>query len=317
MAPAKTSRRRMQSRRVLLAAALAFLGAALAPAAFAQHPGVPQARSLAARVALADAVAIATVTAAEPGRLTCGDVRVLAGTLPERFEVKRGATAPPPLGVGDRAIFLLRGARPPYVLVDQPKETIRLADAAAEARWAAAVGDWLAVRSRPAAWIPLYERWIDEGPDTLRELAVNGLTDKAAPFQPIPDATSAAFADRAWDAARSPAARRVYALLASFSGPGGERLADGLLTAPLDCDAGVAAAALQAAPRRPAAASAIVARGLDHSDAEVRRAALSIAQVLRDRADPGLRARIERVSREDAESWLRAEAERTLTALAP
>ena len=216
-------------RRLLICVALA---AGFAAPGNAQHPGVPHDRSLAARLALADAIAIATVLREEPGRLDCGEVRVLEGSLPESFAVKRAPSAPPPLGVGDRAIFLLRGARPPYVLVDQPKETIRLADAAAEERWADAISGWLAVRDRPAAWPALYAGWIDDGPDTLRELAVNGLSDPAAPFQPIPEATAAAYGDLAWDAARPISARRAYALLASLTQPGSDRLVEGFRAAP-------------------------------------------------------------------------------------
>ena len=301
---------------------IAVLGAALAVvappgAARGQHPGVARQRSLAARLALADAVVIATIESEAPGRLACGSVRTLSGTVPERLEVKRSASAPPPLAVGDRAILLLRGARPPYVLVDEPEETIRLADPGSEDRWAAAVSGWLAVRSEPAAWPALYSRWIDEGPDTLRELAVNGLTDLKAPFQPIPPATGAAFGDRAWDLARPLAARRSYALLAVSSAEGSARLVAGFGAAPDDSDPVVADAALRAVQRDPATASPVVAHALDHSDAEVRRAALQAAQNLRDRAAPELRARIERVSREDSESWLRAEAERTLAGLVP
>jgi hypothetical protein len=306
----------------LRALCTAFLGAALALAAppgpvRAQHPGVAHPRSLAERLELADVVVIATVEREAPGRLTCGAVRALAGDVPETFELKRSASAPPPLAVGDRALLLLRGARPPYVLVDRPEETIRLADGGSEDRWAAAVSAWLAVRGRPAEWPALYARWIDEGPDTLRELAVNGLTDPKAPFQPIAPAIAASFGDRAWDAARPLPARRAFALLAAFSPEGSARLVSGFRAAPADCDPAVASAALRAAQRDAAAASPIVARALDHSDAEVRRAALQAAQNLRERAAPELRARIERLSHEDAESWLRAEAERTLAALVP
>jgi hypothetical protein len=307
---------------VLRALRIAVLGAALAVVAppgvaHAQHPGVAHQRSLAARLALADAVVIATVESESPGRLACGSVRTLLGTVPERLELKRAATAPPPLAVGDRAVLLLRGARPPYVLVDEPEETIRLADPGSEERWAAAVSGLLAVRGEPAAWPALYSRWIDDGPDTLRELAVNGITDPKAPFQPLPSAAGAVFGERAWDLTRPLPARRAYALLAALSQEGSTRLVAGFGAAPNDSDPAVATAALRAVLRDPAAASPTVAHALDHSDAEVRRAALQAAQSLRDRAAPELRARIERVSREDSESWLRAEAERTLAALVP
>jgi len=46
----------------------------------------------------------------------------------------------------------------------------------------------------------------------------------------------------------------------------------------------------------------------------VRRSAVQAAQLLGGRASPELRARIERLAREDDESWLRAEAQKTLGA---
>jgi len=291
------------------------LASGLAPAARAQHPVAPTTRPLPERAALADAVVVATVEEVELGRLRIANARALAGSVPERFEVKRSPGAPPPLAAGDRAILLLRGARAPYVLVDKPEETIRLGDAASEERWTAAVSAWLAVRDRPRAWVPIYLDWIDGGPDTLRELAVQGLTDPSALFQPIAPEVYAGLARAAWDVERSLPARRTAALLARFGTGGAGPLAAGLLDAPLDCDPTVAVAALHAAASQPGVdPTAVLIRGLDHADAEVRRSAVQAAQLLGGRASPELRARIERLAREDDESWLRAEAQKTLGA---
>ena len=306
--------------RALRGAPLLALGAALllGQAAWAQHPIGARTRPLHTRLGLADAVAVASVAEVGVGRIRLEHARGLSGALPESFEVKRSPSAPPPLAAGDRALLLLRGARPPYVLVDQPEETIRLVDASSEERWAEAVSSWLRVRERPQAWVKLYLGWIDEGPDTLRDLAVQGLTDARAPFQPVSPEVFAGLARAAWDPERPLAARRAAALLASFEPGGGGALAAGLLAAPLDCDSVVAEAALRAAPRQAGDDPApVLMRGLDHVDAEVRKTALQNAQTLTAGVPPELLARVERVAREDAESWLRADAERALAAMQP
>jgi len=303
-------------RRLPLGGALLAVGLALAAVAGAQHPVGPRTRALHARLAQADAVAVATVKSVEPGRLHLDDVRSLHGDVPSPFQVKRAPGAPPPLAAGDRVLLLLRGARPPYVLVDQPEETIRLADADAEERWSEAVRAWLAVRERPAAWVPLYLAWIDGGPDTLRELAVQSLGDLGAPFQPVPAQVFAGLGAAAFDPARPLAARRAAARLAFLSPEGADALAGGFLSAP-EADAVVAQAALRAAPREGGAkGSALLLRGLAHSDAEVRRTALRAARGLGAGASPELRAAVQRLAGDpDAESWLRAEAAETLGVL--
>jgi len=306
-------------RRSLHAAGLALVVAAtLAGAARAQHPIAPTTRALPERMALADAVAVARVAAVDLGRIRLEEARALSGSVPASFEVKRAPGSPPPLAVGDRAILLLRGARAPYVLVDKPEETIRLADAAAETRWVAAISAWLAVRERPRAWVQVYLDWVDGGPDTLRELGVRGLTDPKAPFQPLAPEIYADLGRAAWDPQRSLPARRTYAILARFGPKGAEQLAEGMRSAPLDCDAAIAEIALNAATAQTAfEPGPILIRGLDHGDAEVRRSALQAAQSLRGRANAELKARIERVAREDGEAWLRADAERALALLNP
>jgi hypothetical protein len=289
--------------------------AASGPAA-AQHPAGPRARAFHERLGKADAVAVATVKSVEPGRLRMDEVRSLHGDVPSPFQAKRAPGAPPPLAAGDRVLLLLRGARPPYVLVDAPDETIRLADSASEERWSAAVLAWLAVRERPEAWVPLYLSWIDAGPDTLRELAVKSLGDPAAPFQPLRPEVFAGLGAAAWDPARSLAARRAASQLAFLDTAGGEALAAGFLRAE-DADPVVSQAALRVAPRLgPARGSSLLLRGLDHRDAEVRRTALRAARGLGAGAEPALRDAIARLAQDpDVESWLRADAAETIAAL--
>lgn len=306
--------RRASLRNLALAAALAVL----AHAAHAQHPAPPSTRPFPTRAALADAIVVASIEEVELGRLHVANVRTLAGEVPERFQVKRAPGAPPPLAAGDRAILLLRGARPPYVLVDEPRETIRLADAASEERWTAALSAWLAVRDRPRAWIEVYLDWIESGPDTLRQLAVQGLIDPKAPFQPVDPGVYEELARRAWDPERSLEGRRVAALLARLGA--GPALARGLLAAPLDCDPEIASAALAGAVGHEGFdPTPVLLRGLDHRDADVRKNAVdgarNAAPFWGGHLQPELRERIERLAREDGESWLREQAEKTLAML--
>jgi hypothetical protein len=304
-------RRRLRTARAALALACAL---AASPPAAAQHPVGPRTRSFHERLGKADAVAVATVKSVQPDRLRLDGVRSLYGDVPDPFLVKRGPGAPPPLAAGDRALLLLRGARPPYVLVDAPDETIRLADPASEERWSAAVSAWLAVRERPEKWVPLYLSWIDAGPDTLRDLAVHSLGDPSAPFQPLAPEVFSGLGAAAWDPARSLAARRAAAQLAFLGAGGAEALASGFLAAK-DPDPVLAQAAVRVAPRLgPARGSALVLRGLAPGDAEVRRIALRTARGLGG-MEPELRDAIARLAQDpDAEPWLRADAAEALAA---
>ncbi|HEX2486382.1 MAG TPA: hypothetical protein VHQ66_13825 [Myxococcota bacterium] len=315
-ADAARADRCLRGRRGAASLALAFALLALAELALrgpalAVHPIAPRMRSAHARLGAADLVVVATVESVSEGRIALADARALRGHAPDRFLVKRSPVAPPPLAAGDRALLLLRGARPPYVLVDRPDEVIRLADAAAEARWVAAFEGWLAARARPAAWPALYAAWIDSGPDTLRDLAAASLADPAAPFQPLPPAFGASFGDAAWDVARPLAARRAAAAAALRTG-GVERLVERFASAPGEPDPAISVAAVAAAGLlRGPARDAALARALAHADAEVRRAALRILEGTG--APPeGLRDAVARVARDDPESWLRAQAEQVL-----
>jgi len=159
--------------RASLALQLALVGAAAAQPF--GHPGLVGPRPLPARLAAADVVAVVRVERVEEGRIALALEDALVGAPPAAFEVKRSPLHPPPLATGDRALLLLRGARPPYVLADEPSEVIRLADAGMAARWTSAVRATLAHRDDPAALAKLYREWTENGPESLRELGAAGL----------------------------------------------------------------------------------------------------------------------------------------------
>jgi hypothetical protein len=156
---------------------------ALAGAASAQpmgHPLPPGLRPFHERVAQVEVAAVVRVTRVDEGRIEVVRETALAGAPPERFEVKRSPLSPPPLATGDRALLLLRGARPPYVFADLPSETIRLEGDAMAARWSAAVKDVLTHENEPRRLVSIYQDWIEHGPETLREIARSSLMDLAA-----------------------------------------------------------------------------------------------------------------------------------------
>jgi hypothetical protein len=163
---------------VLLGLALLLPGGARAQ--FVGHPLPPAPRPFHDRVAEAEVAAVVLVEQVQEGRISVRRETLLAGTPPERFEVKRSPIRPPPLATGDRALLLLRGARPPYVFADQPSELIRLSDAAMAARWQETVREVIARRGDPAALVPIYLDCVDTGPETLREIGKSSLLDLAA-----------------------------------------------------------------------------------------------------------------------------------------
>jgi hypothetical protein len=165
-------------RRALLGFAL--LWPAVTGAQNLGHPLPPGLRPFHERLAGAEVVAVVRVLRVDEGRIEVLREDSLAGEAPERFEIKRSPLNPPPLATGDRALLLLRGERPPYVLADQPAEVIRLEGDAMAARWGDAVRHVLASGARPAALVPVYLDWIDGGPDTLSEIGRSSLLDLAA-----------------------------------------------------------------------------------------------------------------------------------------
>jgi hypothetical protein len=151
---------------------------ALGGAAAAQpigHPFPPAPRAFHVRLAAAAVVAVVRVERVAEGRIALRLEQALFGSPPGSFEVKRSPQRPPPLATGDRALLLLRGDRPPYVLADEPSEVIRLADDAMAARWSGAASQALAAQTDPEALAAVYADWVEHGPASLRDLGAAGL----------------------------------------------------------------------------------------------------------------------------------------------
>jgi len=175
--------------RAPLLAALCALLAGLPPSqAGAQgmlnHPLPKGPRPLHEIAANADAIAIGTVGSVSESRIRVHDAIDVTGPVPSDFDVKRAPSNAPVFQTGDRALFFLRGARPPYLLADDPKENIVI-PAGGEVEWILAMRTFADARHDPAQLRTLYFAWIDGENGTLRDLAVRSLADPAAPFQPI------------------------------------------------------------------------------------------------------------------------------------
>jgi hypothetical protein len=287
---------------------IAWLALAVASAASAQHPLPPRDRTLAERVALADAVALARVALVEPGRLHLEDARALRGEVPDGFQVKRSPLAPPPFEEGDLAVFFLRGARSPFVLADAPREMIRPADEAAARELAQAVGDLVAAGDDPARILALHAAWLEGPDDGLRELAVAGLDD---PLRPPTPAFALERARVALDATRPPGARRASARVAALDAealalllawiPGGSSGADGAV---------VDVALRKAVLLRAAKADEAILRALASPDPGIRRSGLLAASGLRDHAGEKLRAEVAALAQREPDPEVRTDAER-------
>src|SRR5690606_37651576 len=134
---------------VIVVALLAWL--AFAAGARAQHGMTSGPRPLHLRLAAADVVAIATVAAVTEGSVALRDAVVLRGEAAPDFELKRAPSKQIPYAVGLAFVLPLRGARSPYVLVDDAREIVTLRDDAAIAAWREALPALLAAGDDPDA----------------------------------------------------------------------------------------------------------------------------------------------------------------------
>ncbi|MCP3984885.1 MAG: hypothetical protein GY723_10885 [bacterium] len=269
-------------------------------------------RPLQARVALADLVVVAEIVGLSDGRIEAVSANRLKGTAPDRFEIKRRGSAGPPLAIQDRALLLLRGARSPFVLVDEPAETIRLLDTPGEDAWTQAITDVLTHRNNPSVLASAMLEWIDEGPAALRDTALISLGPLLAASDALRDEIAL---DRAAAAARSelPAeARAISAKLAGECEIGQDRLvaelagADGLEASSL------ALALRLGSLRGHADLETLYRRALDSNDPELRRVAardpataLKIGQFAENA--------LTRLAEEDPDQLVRRAARKTLT----
>jgi hypothetical protein len=297
-----------------LAIPIALLAAGLAIAAAAEQRGVhgrlglPAERPLHVRVALADAAAIGTVDAVELGRIRVRDAIPILGDVAEAFELKRAPSRPPALEPGDRALLILRGARPPYVLVDDGGETGTLVDAASEALWLEAVR---AVHRNPGAGLlDVYRSWLDGARAPLRRAAVIGLGDPEAPFQPLPPNAADRLARLAVDPDADLELRRLSGRVATQSEVGRRAL---LVRLPGGdgADSQVLAQALRIAAieASPGADDALL-RALRHPRVDIRLGVLRIGPLFT--GDAAVRREFERLVDEDPDPRARAAALRAL-----
>ena len=292
--------------RCLAGAVCAALLLGAAPAR-AQHPVPPSARSLHDRLALADVLALATVAEVRTGRILVRDARVLRGEADDAFEIKRSPSRPPPLAVGSQAILLLRGARSPFVLVDEPRELVATRDEAEAARWEEALTRLEAARGDPQRLYALYLSWLDAPSESLRQAGSAALLDRSAPFHPLRPAQALERAATALDVHASPTLRQVSALLATGQSDGAVFLLE-RLPAEGD-DATILDLALRGGVQQREALRATVLRALAHPAPDVRRTALRAAPFA---WSPEVGEQVGQLAHADRDEGVRRDAAKTL-----
>jgi hypothetical protein len=259
------------------AARLAGLLVLLAAPARAQlHPLPRGPRPLHARLEQASVVAVGTVAEVDEGRIGIRDAAALRGEPGSSFEVKRSPLAPPPLEAGTRAVLFLRGARSPYLLVDDPAELVVLGDDDEVVAWERALRALLNAEDDPGALLGLYVDWLTSSPESLRTAAVQALPDPDAPFLPIGPGAARTLVRVALDAQATSAARRAAALVAASDPDGRAALVRAVperAERPELVDIALRAGAAAGTPGETEA----IGRALAHPDPDVRRAALRAA----------------------------------------
>lgn len=281
------------------------------PAARAQHGIAPGPRPLHLRLADAEVVAIATVAEVGEGRVAVRDAVALRGEAPREFEIKRAPSRGIPYAVGLALLLPLRGARSPFVLVDDARELVPLRDAATIAAWRAALPALLAAGDDREALLAVYLAWLDGREESLREAAAAALLDPRSGLVPVSLPRALERGRAALAPALAPAARRVSAHLAIGRSEGASALLDAALTDP-QADAQVVETALRGAVqwRLPDGDDALLA-ALSHGSPAVRRAAVKLVESTGSAR--GL-ARLPALAAGDPDEGVRREAEKVLSA---
>jgi len=275
------------------------------------HPLPKGPRPLHEIAAAADAIAIGTIGSLSESRIHVRDAIDVSGAVPGEFEVKRAPSNAPTFRTGDRALLLLRGARSPYLLTDDPAENVVI-PAGAELEWIVAMRAFAEARADPAQLRALYFDWIDAGNAALREIALRGLVDPAAPFQPIAPEILTARASRAVDPATSSAVREASANVALLSAESSARLLHAVLQPGAPVDGAVYETALQGALLRQTDGlelSAALGRGLRSGDPALRTIALRYAT---NASDPAIANEVEKLAQQDPDLQVRQAAARAL-----
>ena len=281
------------------------------------HPPIQGPRPVHERLAASDRVVLARITGATIGRIQVETVEATEDTTPEVFEIKRSPLAPPPLEPGDHAILFLRGARPPYVLVDEPKEVIRWVDDGQPDRPAEAVRALASAGGDPGALAQVYLDWIDAGPATLRELGASGLDAILSGAPALAATLGPDRLARVIDPGTPPDVRRISAQLAARAPRSAAALSMALARDPRPLDPAATAAALRGAglARAPETVSLLgraakdpnplvrlaAARALPGAMVFAREETISIARAIaEDETDRRVREAAERVLRDAA-----------------
>jgi len=286
-------------------AAVLVLALALAPIARAQHPFLPGPRPLHVRIAAADLVAVGMVGPIRDDRVEIRGATVLRGDAAASFEIKRSPAKPLPFATGVPAVLLLRGARSPYVLVDEPREIVLLRDAADARRWTEALQALEAASAEPKRLLQIYLAWLDADDETLRDAAGAALSDSDAAFLPLGRDDALLRARAALDPTRAAPTRRVSAMLAVTQADGAAALVEGIPGEAADPQ--VIATALRAAiPVAREQRAAALLRALADEERDVRRAALDAAPALWTDA---VAAKVAEIAASDPDPRARADAQ--------
>jgi hypothetical protein len=276
----------------------------LAPVARAQHPLPQGPRPLHTRIAESDVVAVGTIGPITNGRVEIRDATVLRGTAPATFAIKRSPAKSPPFVTGVPAVLLLRGARSPYVLVDEPREVVLLRDAADAKRWSSALQALFDASADPNQLLHIYLAWLDGDDENLREAAGAALTDFRAPFLPLGRDDALVRATAAVDPHRATTTRRVSAQLAMTQTDGAAALVEGIPGNAADPQ--VVATALRGPAVERERRVAALLRALADDERDVRRAALFATPLLWTDA---VAARVAELAAHDPDPGTRADAQ--------
>lgn len=289
------------------------LGCLLAATASAQlgHPLPPGTAPLHRTLEAADRVVIATLGELTPGRVRLRDPRPLSGPgdLDAPLELKVAPSRRAEVVPGHRVLLFLRGARSPYVLVNDRHEPLQLiTDPDDEERWARAVGAALAARADPEELRQLYLDWIEDGSDALRQVGLQGLVDPRAGLWPLPPEMVRRAAALASDPERPLPVRRAAAALAVLSESGTQQLLESLVQQHEEAEPEVLERALRSGQAwgLPEIPDALLS-ALRSPESAIRGAALRAVRTLED---PVLREEVRRVASNDPDAVLRRRAER-------
>ncbi|MEE8508204.1 MAG: hypothetical protein V3T07_03990 [Myxococcota bacterium] len=277
----------------------------------APHGLRPGPLPLHARLEQAQAAALVVVDAVEPGRLHVRDAVAVLGRVDPEFQIKRSPLDPPKLAPGDHALLLLRGARSPYILVDEAREIRPLDGPAARQRWKSAVAEILARRSRSHDLLALYESWLDGPNDDLREEALRAVADRSASFHPLPEAFLTERIAAATQAGNTTHVRSAAAYVATLDPVTSERLLMVVPSVGGHASSEVILLALRSGVRfRLEATRGALLRSLVHEDSRIRAAALLFTEHFA--RDHELRDAVARLADTSDEAEERAAARRAL-----